>query len=168
MSNALHRFGRTATTAVALLLTAMTGMSVGLSDPAPLIERGFNTALATSESADAPAAAPVAGSEEFWLGQRYETADLAGGRIEPVAWTAPVATGETIVIGSGKTKRELEVVGVSEVEPEATRLDVSAGDSRRFVVTCRDRTAADDKLIRLEIVTEASQAARKPASSHAL
>jgi hypothetical protein len=83
---------------------------------------------------------PEAGSEAFWL-----TRVLPSEPIETVAWTAPVAPGDRIVLNrSGAGQRVLEVVAVSPAGEPATRIDTGVGASgTRYVLSLRDPSAPD-------------------------
>jgi hypothetical protein len=154
MSNVFTR-AESAATAVALLLAVLTGASIGFADPAPLIERGFNVALAEAPPGTLQMVpTPAIGSEAYWLRQRYASNEQPNGRLEPVLWTTPVVAGEKIVIGTGKGQRILEVISVEEIETPSTRLDMASGSDRRFVVTCRNASSADERILRFEIVAE--------------
>lgn len=155
-----YRPSGTRTTA-ALSLTILSGLAIGLTDPAPFIEKGFNRALAAQSIEPRVAAeVPAAGSEDYWLRQSYANSELekAGGKLEPVVWTPPVSKGEHIIIGSGSGAHVLEVVSVEVVEPQTTRLETGSG-SQKLAVICRDTSSPNGRLYRLELKTEQDPAA---------
>jgi hypothetical protein len=132
-------------------------------DPGHQLERGLHTAAvaetrllaeavvpAVPSSATRTAIAargPQAGSEEFWL-----TRAPAGEAIARVAWTAPVAPGDRIVVNlDAATRHVLDVVAVDTVGADTTRIDTGAAADTRFVLTCRKVADPDAALVRLTV-----------------
>lgn len=133
-------------------------------DPGRQLERGIHTAAqaetrlmaeATVPSAAQPrtsvaAREPEAGSEEFWLSRAP-----AGEAVARVAWTAPVAPGDRIVVNLGPyTRHMLDVVAVETVGAQTTRIDTGAATGARFVLTCRKVAAPDTGLVHLTVDAE--------------
>lgn len=162
MANNLETRGMAASVPVVFCLTVLAGGTVAVSDPNPLIEQGYGAALAASYAPQSGAqGAPAPGSEAYWLSQGYGS-PAGAVQIEPVSWTAPVAKGEQIVVGTGDQARTLAVVAVDLVPETTTRID-SAFSGARFLVSCRDPADPDGRLIRV-VVEAASPAAVEPQS----
>lgn len=123
---------------VLLGLGLLVTTGAALSDPDNLVETRFTAALDEPALGTAVqrAAAPVAGSEAYWL----SNSTLAGetkSDIKRVSWSAPVAAGERIrVTRNGKTEA-LEVVTIAEEDAGITRIDTGA-DAPTYLLTCRD------------------------------
>lgn len=119
--------GMTAGTAVAAIAGALL-----FANSETVLRSSFQTALnrtnlPTKELASA--AAPVSGSEDFWLSaMRDGTA--------PVNKT--VSVGDQISLNLGGVHRTLEVATVSDFSPQITQIDTSAGPSHLVLVTARD------------------------------
>lgn len=98
-----------------------------------VLRKSFQTALnrtivETKEIATA-AAAPISGSEEYWL-----TAMREG--TTPVNKT--ISVGDQISMNLGGVRRTLEVSTVSDVSPRITQIDTSPGPNQLVLVTARD------------------------------
>ena len=119
--------GMTAGAAVAAIAGALL-----FANSETLLRSSFQTALdRTNPPAKelASAAAPVSGSEDFWLSaMRDGTA--------PVNKT--VSVGDQISLNLGGVHRTLEVATVSDFAPQITQIDTSAGPSHFVLVTARD------------------------------
>jgi hypothetical protein len=137
--------------------------AVMILDPGTQLERELNSAALAQSQIFAEAAVPEAtparpvlaakspeeGSEAFWL-----TRAPASEGVARVAWTAPVAPGDRIVVNFGAYDRQvLEVVAIAEddARSEATRIDTGASDAPRFVLTCRKVSSPDASLVRLTV-----------------
>ncbi len=123
-------------------------LAVSWANPAIWLQSGFETALNTSPTPIAVAAArkpwtpPIAGSESYWLGSSSVTANKT--MMQPATWQAPVAKGDRFTISSGNTTigtvdREFEVV---TIEPLLTAVGLSEADKSstehdQFLVICR-------------------------------
>jgi hypothetical protein len=75
-------------------------------------------------------AAPISGSEEFWL-----TA-MRGDGSAPV--TRPVSVGDQISMTLSGHHRTFEVSAVSDFSPQITEIDTSSGPAHFVLVTARD------------------------------
>lgn len=107
------------------------------------IERGF-ASLIVDGSAAAPRVTDrasenlVAGSEDYWLRQPVRS-NSAGRALERVIWRGPVAAGGTLVIGSGASRKELEVIAIEEAAaPTNTRIDMGMTANPPLRVQARD------------------------------
>jgi hypothetical protein len=140
--------------AIAIMLgaAAATVLFVALTNSDALVARGFATALETEVSPGAASQqtqqALVSGSEEFWLTRNHQEG------VAPASWSTPltasldVSVGDRITVTSGGTKRTLEVIEVSDVPANVTRIDVNDGSQGRRLVVCRDLTAGSGYLVR--------------------
>jgi hypothetical protein len=119
--------GMTAGAAVAAIAGALL-----FANSETLLRSSFQTALDRTNlpaKEFASAAAPVSGSEDFWLSaMRDGTA--------PVNKT--VSVGDQISLNLGGVHRTLEVATVSDFAPQITQIDTSAGPSHFVLVTARD------------------------------
>ncbi len=119
--------GMTAGAAVAAIAGALL-----FANSETVLRSSFQTALnrtnlSTKELASA--AAPVSGSEDFWLSaMRDGTA--------PVNKT--VSVGDQISLNLGGIRRTLEVATVSDFAPQITQIDTSARPNHLVLVTARD------------------------------
>jgi hypothetical protein len=75
------------------------------------------------------AAAPVSGSEDFWLSAMRDGTT-------PVNKT--ISVGDQISLKLGGVHRTLEVATVSDFAPQITQIDTSAGPSHFVLVTAHD------------------------------
>jgi hypothetical protein len=139
--------------AIPLTLFAATlafAAAIALTNADTVVAKAFAVALDAPATAagDAGTRAPlVAGSEEYWL-MRGRKDRRAG--IEPATWSAPAmrfAVGDRITITSGGSERVLEVVEVADAA-DVTRIDTGAAGARQLLVTCRDATSGDGRLVR--------------------
>jgi gas vesicle protein len=97
-----------------------------------VLRKSFQTALnRTSVEAKqvASAAAPISGSEDFWL-----TAMRDG--TTPVNKT--ISVGDQISMNLGGVRRTLEVATVADFSPQITQIDTSSGPSHLVLVTAHD------------------------------
>ena len=137
---------KSALAALALLLLAGASASTVNADLA--IERGFATVIAQGEDLPTPlgATAPantvaniVSGSEDYWLRAPADANGAVSASVERGVWHGPVAAGGTLVIGSGSSRKELEVISIEPAaEQPATRIDMSMGTPAPLRVQARD------------------------------
>lgn len=121
----------------------------GFANTESMVEHSFAEALsAPGRTGSDLAAAPIAGSEEFWLAKSRLGADPALG-VETAAWSPPVARGDQISVGDGSARQTLEVVSVEAAQPNVTRIDTGLSAARKFIVTCRVAGGGDDRLVRV-------------------
>jgi hypothetical protein len=160
MPQPLNRHRHQSHLAAAFLLTAAAGLGIGSADPSPAIERGFTAALAAPAASINTTPNPVAGSEAYWLGQDFG-GPAPEARIQPVVWSPPVSRGEKIVVGAGAEARTLEVTKVELIEALTTRIDISGP---RLLVTGRDITAGDGRIVEIEISENPGKAPSRPRS----
>jgi hypothetical protein len=136
--------------------------SVALIDPGAQLEHGLHTAAVaeTRVIADASPAiaarpavasvAPEAGTEAFWLTRAPDADDIAR-----VAWSAPVAAGDRVVVNFGGYQRQiLDVVAVEPAGSSATRIDTGEGGTQSYVVTGRKVADPDGSLVHLTVDAE--------------
>jgi hypothetical protein len=105
-------------------------------------------------------AAPISGSEDFWL-----TADRSGGSL-PV--TKTVAVGDHIALTLGGQARQLEVAAVREFAPSTTEIDTRSGHSYFVLVTARETASKDARSIRFVMEVEQKPAPAIGAQARAL
>ena len=113
-----------------------------------VLRNSFSTALnGTSPASQQLAkAAPVAGSEDFWLMSMRSEGNL------PL--TKTVAVGDRIALTLGGQDRKLEVAAVSEFAPKITEIDTRAGLSHFVLITARDTSSKDARSIRFVMEVE--------------
>jgi hypothetical protein len=121
--------GLSAGTAVAALVAGLFLMS-----SEAVLRSSFATALTethtSAPSKQVASAAPISGSEEFWL-----TAMRRDGNT-PV--TKTINIGDKISLSLGGEQRTLSVASVADFSPQITEIDTSAGPSHFVLVTARD------------------------------
>ena len=170
---------KSALAALALLLLAGASASTVNADLA--IERGFATVIA--QGADLPASPAntppvntaaniVAGSEDYWLRAPAGAAGDVSASVERVVWHGPVAAGGTLVIGSGSSRKEFEVISIEPAaEQPATRIDMSMGTPAPLRVQARDGQNISAPALWLELthlVSNNTAAALPLPTGHAL
>lgn len=102
-------------------------------------------APANTRTAAAPAIEE--NSEAFWLTRAPEPESVAR-----VAWSAPVAAGDRIVVHYGAYDRHvLDVVAVEAAGAATTRIETETSSDPRYVLTCRKADAPAAPLIRLTV-----------------
>lgn len=145
-------------------LTAIGALSAGgvLSTSSEAVLRSsFSTALASQSSIPQVAkAAPVAGSEEFWL-----TASRNDGSL---AVTKAISVGDRIALTLGGLNRQLEVAEVSEYAPKVTEIVSGSGPSHFVLVTARDTASKDARSVRFVMEVEQKPATAIGAQARAL
>jgi hypothetical protein len=152
--------GRVIAASVALAPAGVLAGAVMILNPSAQLERGLASAAAieariiVSNSATVrPAAVAEAnrpyeeGSEGFWLTRSPDD------NISRVAWKAPVAAGDRIVVNFGPDNDHqiLDVVSVQEDTPATTRIDTGVEKSGHLVITGRPLSAPDGDLVRLTV-----------------
>ncbi len=159
----------TVRTGAGLALLGVLGIGIATTNTDAVVAGHFAAALeaaprqAAVDVAAATDKALVSGSEAYWLERhRHEG---AGAAMEPAAWSAPpvmggVTVGSRITVATGKEAHVLEVVAITETEPQAG----STGDraQRRVIITCRDLSTHDGRLqtFATTVGPEASRSAR--------
>ena len=141
---------------VAIAPAAVLALSMAALDPGAQLERGLSAAAAaetrliaeaTRLPAPRTAVAFEEGSEGFWLSRAPE-----GQTISRVTWTAPVATGDRVVVNFGPYDREIiDVVSVEQESVETTRIDTGDGKEPHYLVTGRRLAEPDGELVRLTV-----------------
>jgi hypothetical protein len=119
--------GLSAGVAVAALASA-----VCFANSETVLRSSFATALTHSgqlQTKDVASAAPISGSEEFWLSA------MRGDNSSPVK---AVSVGDQISLSLSGHQRRFEVASVSEFTPKVTQIDTSATPSHFVLVTARD------------------------------
>ena len=119
--------GLTAGAAVAVL----TG-GLSLINSETVLRSSFATALTHTSipAKEIASAAPVSGSEEFWLSAMRRDGNA------PV--TKTINVGDRIALSLGGERRSLQVATVADFSPQITQIDTSAGPSHFVLVTARD------------------------------
>lgn len=153
------RTGRLTAASIALAPALVLAGAVVVLNPGVQFERGVASAAAVEVrrmTADASvakqtdvvtASRPEEGSEEFWL-TRAPDAD----KVFRVAWKAPVAVGDRVVVNFGSSNRKvLDVISVEGDSLATTRIDTGVDKPERFVITGRNSVAPSGDLIRLTV-----------------
>lgn len=119
--------GLSAGTAVAVLAAGLFLIS-----SETVLRSSFSTALghASVSAKEVASAAPVSGSEEFWLSA------MRGDNNAPV--TKTINVGDRIALSLGGERRSLQVATVADFAPQITEIDTSAGPSHFVLVTAHD------------------------------
>jgi hypothetical protein len=153
-----------------LALLALIGVGIATANTEAVVAGRFTAAL---ESAPRQVVADrsvdrtlISGSEAYWLAEKRRH-DSAGAALEPAAWSAApfaanIAVGDRITISGAKGDRVLEVVTIADVEP-ASEAAGHARALRKIVVTCRDLSTPDKRLVTFEIPVETPPGALKSA-----
>lgn len=135
--------------------------AIAFVNPSAQLERGLSFAAETearlmaAENTVRPATAIASrayeeGSEGFWLTRAPDAENISR-----VAWTAPVAAGDRVVVNFGPSDREIiDVVAVEEAGGAATRIDTGDGRSARFDITGRRVDKPDSGMVRLSVDAE--------------
>jgi hypothetical protein len=156
----LHSFGSLTAASVALAPALVLAGAVAVLNPGVQFERGVASAAAVESRIMAANASPVKainvatanrpyeeGSEGFWL-TRAPDAD----NVSRVAWKAPVAVGDRVVVNFGSSDRQvLDVISVEGDLAAPTRIDTGLDKSERYVITGRSSAAPSGDLIRLTV-----------------
>ncbi len=165
------RSAKTGAVWAALSLALMAGVSASALDADQSIENGFASVISGSTTdVSRPAATIVAGSEDYWLRQPVGLNGVPAEQIERVVWQGPVAAGGKLVIGSGSSAKQLEVISVEHAaEPSATRIDMSTGRSGSLRVQARDGQDRSAPAQWLELTPpEATQSGTTALAGHTL
>jgi hypothetical protein len=119
--------GLSAGTAVAVLAAGLF-----LINSEAVLRSSFATALTHTSlpAKEVASAAPVSGSEEFWLSAMRRDGTT------PV--TKTINVGDRIALSLGGEHRSLQVATVADFAPQVTEIDTSAGPSHFVLVTARD------------------------------
>jgi hypothetical protein len=157
---ALKTVRRGLTTSVVLAPVFALAGAVAFVNPSAQLERGLSFAAAAEARLMAaantvrPATALASrsyeeGSEGFWLTRAPDAENIAR-----VAWTAPVAAGDRVVVNFSPSDREIiDVVAVEEAGG-TTRIDTGDGRSARFDITGRRVDKPDSGMVRLSVDAE--------------
>lgn len=162
-SNRLAYAARTARLSAVLAPAVVMLGSVALINPGAQLERDLHTAAAAETrllAEAAPGALPRPalasahtaeyGSEAFWL-----TRPPVAENVAHVAWTAPVAPGDRVVVNFGPYDRQiLDVVAVEPLEADATRIDTGPGKVPRLQITARKASNPDAGLVHFTVDAE--------------
>jgi hypothetical protein len=107
-----------------------------------VLRSSFATALTRTSlpAKELASAAPVSGSEEFWLSAMRRDGNA------PVMKT--VSIGDQISLNLGGERRTLEVATVADFAPQITQIDTSAAPSHFVLVTARDVNDAAARPVR--------------------
>jgi hypothetical protein len=108
-----------------------------------VLRSSFATAL--THNAVAPvktvaSAAPISGSEEFWL--------TAMRRDDSAPVTRTISVGDKISLTLSGHRRTFEVASVADFSPQITEIDTSAGPGHFVLVTARDLSDSSARPIR--------------------
>jgi hypothetical protein len=97
-----------------------------------VLRSSFATALtrAASPTKQIASAAPISGSEEFWL--------TAMRRDDSTPVTRPISVGDQISLTLSGHHRTFEVASVSDFAPKITEIDTSSAPAHFVLVTARD------------------------------
>ncbi len=158
-SDMSRRKTRSGAYAIALAPIAVLAATVALLNPGDQLERGLATAAAgearlmaeavqtTRSTAAIASRTTEEGSEAFWLTRAPDSDNVAR-----VAWTAPVAAGDRVIINFGAFNREvLDVVSVEPDDTATTHIDTSSSKTTRFVVTGRRLSVPGAAPVRLTV-----------------
>lgn len=137
------------------VFTAALAVALFLFNSEALLRSSFASALTRSgpqaqAKVAVASAAPISGSEEFWL-----TAMRHDGNA-PV--TKTVSVGDQISLTLGGERRTLEVATVADFAPQVTQIDTSSGPSRFVLVTARDVNDASARPVRFVMEIEQGSA----------
>ena len=108
------------------------GSAVYFTNSETFLRSSFANALTRSQPAgeQVASAAPISGSEEFWLSAMRRDGN------GPV--TKSVSVGDHISLSLGGERRTLQVATVAEFAPKIAQIDTSASPSHFVLVTARD------------------------------
>lgn len=112
-----------------------------------MLRNSFSTALtrnAPPVNKQIASAAPISGSEEFWLSAMRRDG------LAPA--TKTISVGDQISLSIGGERRNFEVATVADFAPQVTEIDNSSGPSRFVLVTAHD--TSDAKAIPVRFVME--------------
>lgn len=132
-------------------MIALAGASL-LASSENVLRSSFATALTKSESTvnqRIASAAPISGSEDFWLTAMRR--DGSGGG--PVSKT--ISVGDQLSMTLAGRHRTLEVSTVSDFEPKTTKISNAAGPTHFVLVTARD--SADTTARPIRFIMEVDQ-----------
>lgn len=152
-----------------LALLALVGLGIAAASPEALVAGRFAAALEAAPSQTVADAGKdrrtlVSGSEAYWLAGKRRL-DMSDGTIEPASWAAApfaadLSVGDRITISSGKDEHVLEVVAVSESPTADAARAAAAPDARNVVVTLRDTSAPDGRVVTFSAPADPAPRAR--------
>lgn len=141
----------------ALGATGLAVAGISLVNTDLLVERSFNQALSAPVMTEGEyngrnSGPAVAGTEEFWLGDKLPTGAAR------VSWIRGINVGDRIVIGA--SGRDMEIVELHELSADALRLASVSMPGHPVLVTARE-TGAEGSLMRFIVDAETFGAASK-------
>lgn len=149
-----------------LSLVLAAGLSSSYLNADLAIQSGFDSLIAEREGLPHTKASLVAGSEDYWLRQPAGQDGTGTGQLERVVWNGPVAAGGTLVIGSGSSRKEFEVLSVEpSAESTATRIDMSNSAPAPMRVKARDGHDVTAPDLWLELTPPSASTASSAAAS---
>jgi hypothetical protein len=167
----MNRTAKTRTVWAALTVALLAGASAGSLDADRAIENGFASVIAGETGIARQAANIVAGSEDYWLRQPAGPNGQPATELERVVWHGPVAAGGKLEIGTGASRKQLDVISVEQVErPASTRIDMGTEQSVPLRVQARDGHDVSAPALWLELTAPAAINAKsdQPATAHTL
>lgn len=145
--------------ALAVTSSVLGLLAVGLASEDAWLERSIELAMDKGGQRTASTrvvAAPVAGSESYWLSpQRTEA-------VRPASWRSGIKVGARVRLGAPGLERELEVIDVSNASLAHGSDRVGLGDGM-LILSLRDTSDPAAGLVRL--VVDADTAARLSGTS---
>ncbi len=149
---------KAAWSALALGCTLLAGASASRVDADRAIETGFVSVLLDQGSQIIQTPAAVAGSEDYWLRQPLNAEGSPGAELERVVWQGPIAAGGTLVIGSGSSRKELEVISVEHVDaPPVTRIEMGTAAGAGLRVQAKDGQDVSAPALWLELTAPVAE-----------
>jgi hypothetical protein len=129
-------------------MVATVAVALFFANSETVLRSSFTTALtrAALHTKEIASAAPISGSEEFWL------AAMRRDRNAPV--TKTISLGDKISLTLGGERRTLEVATVADFAPQTTEIDTSAGPTHFVLVTARDVNDATARPVRFVMELE--------------
>ena len=154
------------------LLFASGLFAVTFASPTAWLQSGFDAAINTTDVepvaiAQSQWTAPIAGSEEYWLGA--PTTPDHHDMMQPAAWHAPLAKGDRFTISSDGSAREFEVV---KVEPLLNAVsdpasDKTTGQKTQLLVQCRSTDRNHPETVKFIVDEGAGLPWATPVKQHA-
>jgi hypothetical protein len=165
MANDKRSATRTKGPFAALCLALLAWVAISSANTDALVEGGFRTALALpgAQPSKVDTDAPIAGTEDFWLSQR------AGSQTETeitlASWSQPVKLGAQVVLSINGQSRAFEIVDISDLPVDVTRVEGQReGAGRAVVVALRDAT--DPRRPLLRFIVEAGESGTEAQRPH--
>jgi hypothetical protein len=160
------RSAKTSAVWAALSLALVAGVSTSTLDADQTIENGFASVISGTTDVARPAAGIVAGSEDYWLRQPVGANGVPATEVERVVWKGPVAAGGKLVIGSGSSAKQLEVISVEQAAgPATTRIDMGTGRNGPLRVQARDGLDRSAPAQWLELTPQDADHEKTPAAT---